>query len=88
MLLQIWENDLTLAPPTQTLVGSVDPGVESWSSGYVLPPGAERTYQVGAVDTLNRPGPLSPVSNEVDVSPLPSSDVPSAPGAPTAALNP
>jgi hypothetical protein len=84
----IWENDLTLSPPTQTNVGQVAPGIEEWSSGYVLPPGADRTYQVQAIDTGGNAGALSTASDAVTVA---TPSTPTAPGAPTgvsASLNP
>lgn len=81
----IFENDLTAMPPTQTEVGSVAPGVEEWNSGYVLPAGANRTYQVQGIDTAGTPGPISDASNAVTTA-APTFDPPSKPGTPSASL--
>ena len=85
--LVIFENDLTVSPPTQTEIGSVAPGVQEFTTGYALPPGADRTYQVQAVDTAGKAGALSPASNAITVA-APSHAVPGAPGTPVATLNP
>jgi hypothetical protein len=85
--LLVFENDLTQSPPTQSQVGSVAPGVQTFTTGYALPPGADRTYQVQAVDTQGNKGPLSTASNAITTATPTVTD----PGTPTgvgATLNP
>jgi hypothetical protein len=86
--LTVFENDLTQSPPTQVNVGSVAPGTQTFTTGYTLPVGADRTYQVQATDIGGNKGALSAASGAVTV-PVP--PTPTAPGAPTAVgavLNP
>ena len=72
-VLYIWENDLTQTPAPQAYIGSVAPGVGTFTTG-VLPVGARRSYQVQAEDIAGNRGPFSAASTEIDA--------PTAPGAP------
>jgi hypothetical protein len=83
----IFENDLLAG--TQQQVGSpTNDGSNTFTTGFSLPPGAKRTYQVQAVDTAGTKGPISDPSPEIDTPAAPPADPPGQVTGVSATLNP